>query len=76
MPFCAKSNSAPTGGAIYNYAGAHPVLVNTILWGDDGGEIANEPGGNVEEGEAGATLSYCLIDGGCSDPALTTPVST
>ena len=51
-----SGNTAPAGGgAIYN-SGSHPLLQNSILWGDSAGEVANP-------GAAQLTIRYSLVQG-------------
>ncbi len=57
-------NTAPSGGAIFNFGstisgGSNPVLRNSVLWGDTGGEIVNSSSGETET----ATVSYSLVQG-------------
>ncbi|MEM1326680.1 MAG: choice-of-anchor Q domain-containing protein [Bacteroidota bacterium] len=54
-------NSAPLGGAVYNFNSANPTIVNSILW-NNSSEIVNGAGGN-------ATVSFSIIQGGYAGTA-------
>lgn len=49
-------NSAAQGGAIYNDNGSHTTIVNSILYGNIGGEISDYSGTS--------TVSYSIVQGG------------
>ncbi|MGE5251193.1 MAG: hypothetical protein ACM3QS_13390, partial [Bacteroidota bacterium] len=51
-----SGNSASRGGGIYSDSGS-PILINSILYGNIGGEIYNAEG-------SGATVNYSIVQGG------------
>ncbi len=51
-------NSALAGGAIYNGSNSHTTIINSILYGNLGGEIYNASGSS--------SVSYSIIQGGYS----------
>jgi predicted outer membrane repeat protein len=54
-------NTAPGGGgAIYNSSNSHPVVENSILWGDSAGEIYNEI---PPSAASDTTIAYSLVQG-------------
>jgi len=72
-------NSADYGGAIFNTAlntgTCHPVLVNTLLWGNTAG-VSGGPQIDETNGAA-STISYSLIEGGCPSGSIcsTSPIA-
>ncbi|MFN8471225.1 MAG: choice-of-anchor Q domain-containing protein [Anaerolineae bacterium] len=55
-----SGNSATQGGGMYNTLAAIPIVTNSILWGDNGGEIYNDPSSEVP---ASATVSHSIVQG-------------
>jgi len=56
-----SGNSAPQQGGLSNYGNSNPVIRNSILWGDSGGEVTNDAtstaavtSSDVQGGYAGA----------------------
>jgi uncharacterized repeat protein (TIGR01451 family) len=62
-----SGNTAPAGGGIYNYGSSAPVIRNTILWGNTGGELVND-------GTSSATITASVVQGGCPAGATCTNV--
>jgi predicted outer membrane repeat protein len=52
-------NTAPNGAGIYNSENSHPIIHNSILWGDTTGEIYHDPGFAAST----VTIAYSLVQG-------------
>ncbi len=48
------------GGAIFNYSGSNPIITNSILYGNTGGEIYNDP---VKPAST-PVVTYSIVQGG------------
>jgi hypothetical protein len=53
-------NTAPNGAGIYNSENSHPVVQNSILWGDSTGEIYND---TTFPTPSTFTIAYSLVQG-------------
>jgi len=51
-----SGNSANAGGGMFNGSGSNPIIKNSILYGDVGGEISNS--------SSSPTVSYSVVQGG------------
>lgn len=54
-----SGNQALSGGGIYNTYSSNPIITNSILYGDAGGEVINDP-----VHTATATMAYSIVQGG------------
>ena len=61
-----SGNSANGGGGMYN-SSSYPVIRNSILWGDSGGEVVNQ-------NTTSATITSSVVQGGCPTGATCTNV--
>lgn len=57
-----NANTAAAGGAIYAMGGAHPVVTNSVLWGDAPDEIDHDTGSDL-------AVTYSDVQGGCTTAA-------
>jgi predicted outer membrane repeat protein len=57
VTFHANSASPDQGGALYNNSLSHPAVLNSILYGDTGGEVHNDGAGS-------ANITYSIVEGG------------
>jgi hypothetical protein len=53
------ANSATAGGALHASGSAHPVITNSVFWGDTPNEIEKDADSTV-------TATYCDVQGGCT----------
>jgi hypothetical protein len=53
------ANQASAGGALYASGAAHPVVTNSVLWGDAPDEIGHDATSSV-------AATYCDVQGGCT----------
>jgi len=61
-----SGNSASSGGGMYIYSFTSPVIRNTILWGDTGGEVVNS------DSTSAPTITASVVQGGCPAGATCT----
>lgn len=54
-----SDNSAAAGGALYANGSAHPVVTNSVMWGDIPNEIGKDTSSTV-------TATYSNVQGGCT----------
>jgi predicted outer membrane repeat protein len=66
VTFSGNSASTDGGGGMYNNDESSPLLQNTILWGDTGGEVVNH--------NSLSTITASVVQGGCPTGSTCTNV--